>query len=433
MAIGEPPVHTEAVASGATAAISYADLYARWEHGHWRATEIDFSEDARQWREELSEFERRAALWNYALFFWGEDAVADDLSPYIDAAPREEQKYFLTTQQVDEARHAVFFKRFMHEVCGIGDGTVGGGLEVIRPQLTWGFRKVFDRLDEVADELRRDRSRPMLAKAVTLYHFVVEATLAQSGQHFITSYLDERDVLPGFREGMHNVARDEQRHIGFGVKLLADLNAEDERCAGAVADILREVVPWSAAVLQPPGGDRRYTECFGFTIEEIGEQGTRSLETKLRSAGLPLESLPGAPPLPLDLSPRERSERGQQLVEAGVLGEKTGPPSRDPETMALVMDTVRRGVDPAHGLTSPVTVQFAFDDADPWIIHVDNGTTRATPGRTDSPDVTIRCSYEVWTDILGGRLDSRRALLTRRLRPSGKPGVLLKLPKIFGR
>ena len=100
--------------------ISYDDLYARWEQSNWRATEIDFTEDARQWREVFTEFEREAALWNYALFFWGEDAVADGLSPYIDAAPREEQKYFLATQQVDEARHAVFFSRFMHEVAGVG-------------------------------------------------------------------------------------------------------------------------------------------------------------------------------------------------------------------------------------------------------------------------------------------------------------------------
>ena len=82
------------------------------------ATEIDFTEDRRQWTETFSDLERRAALWNYSLFFWGEDAVADNLSPFIDAAPREEQKYFLATQQVDEARHAVFFKRFMHEVAG---------------------------------------------------------------------------------------------------------------------------------------------------------------------------------------------------------------------------------------------------------------------------------------------------------------------------
>ena len=28
-----------------TDAISYDDLYARWERGNWRATEIDFSQD----------------------------------------------------------------------------------------------------------------------------------------------------------------------------------------------------------------------------------------------------------------------------------------------------------------------------------------------------------------------------------------------------
>ena len=27
----------------ATAQISYTDLYARWEKGNWRATELDFS------------------------------------------------------------------------------------------------------------------------------------------------------------------------------------------------------------------------------------------------------------------------------------------------------------------------------------------------------------------------------------------------------
>ena len=130
--------------------ISYTDLYARWERGNWRATEIDFTEDRRQWWEEMTEFERKAALWNYALFFWGEDAVTDGLSPYIDAAPTEEQKYFLATQQVDEARHAVFFARFMHEVCDVGDGTVAGGLEAIKPELTWGFRMVFDRLEQMS-------------------------------------------------------------------------------------------------------------------------------------------------------------------------------------------------------------------------------------------------------------------------------------------
>ena len=112
--------------SAAAAQVSYEDLYARWERGNWRATEIDFTEDRRQWHEVMTPHERRAALWSYAMFFHGEDAVADDLAPFIDAAPREEQKYFLCTQQVDEARHAIFFKRFMNEVVGRGDGSIAG-------------------------------------------------------------------------------------------------------------------------------------------------------------------------------------------------------------------------------------------------------------------------------------------------------------------
>src|SRR6266542_5306535 len=136
------------VAVSATDAISYDDLYARWERGNWRATEIDFTQDAIDWRERLTEEQRRSALWLYALFFHGEDSVTDNLSPYIDAAPLEEQKYFLATQQVDEARHSVFFKRFMHEVIGAGE-TIAEGLAYTEPQLGWGYRNVFDRLDRM--------------------------------------------------------------------------------------------------------------------------------------------------------------------------------------------------------------------------------------------------------------------------------------------
>src|SRR5437660_1418081 len=130
--------------------ISYEDLYSRWEHGNWQATEIDFSVDREQWQGTFSEIERRGALWTYSLFFHGEDSVADNLSPYIDAAPREEQKYFLATQQVDEARHAVFFDRFMREVLDYDSSTMRDSLARTRPELTWGFRNLFALLDRTA-------------------------------------------------------------------------------------------------------------------------------------------------------------------------------------------------------------------------------------------------------------------------------------------
>src|SRR3954452_13087142 len=135
-----------------TDAISYDDLYARWERGNWRATEIDFGQDRVDWRERLTEEQRRSALWLYTLFFHGEDSVTDNLSPYIEAAPREEQKYFLATQQVDEARHAIFFARFMKEVVERGE-TIAGSLASTQPELPWGFRRTFEKLDDVAARL----------------------------------------------------------------------------------------------------------------------------------------------------------------------------------------------------------------------------------------------------------------------------------------
>jgi ribonucleotide reductase beta subunit family protein with ferritin-like domain len=424
------------VASLPADAISYEDLYARWERGNWSATELDFSEDARQWREDFSDFERTAALWNYCLFFWGEDAVADNLSPYIDAAPLEEQKYFLATQQVDEARHAVFFKRFMQEVCGIGGGTIASGLQEIRPQLTSGFRKIFDRLDAMADELRADRSPANLAAGVTLYHIVIEASLAQPGQHFICGYLQERDKLPAFRKGMENIAADEQRHIGFGVKLLADLNREDPvGVPKAVARMLREVNGFTSQVLMPPGWDERYITVFNATFDDVGVEGVQSMTSKLRSAGLAIETLPGPPLLPPGLSPLEISQRGRALAKAGVIGVREGPTRRDPETIALLFDTIRRQVNPDHGLRHATTFQWEFTDPDipTWHLRVDNGSSVVAEGEAAAPDLRLRLSYQDWVDIVGQRLDPMRAVATGRLRPRGNPLALARLGKVFPR
>ena len=410
--------------------VSYQDLYERWEKGNWRATEIDFSEDRKGWHESFSDLERRAALWNYAMFFHGEDSVTDNLSPYIDAAPLEEQKYFLATQQVDEARHSVFFARFMREVVDAGDD-VASSLAATKPELTWGFRKTFEHLDKVADRLRKDRSKPSLAAAITMYHLVVEATLAQPGQHFIESYLEDRNVLPGFLSGMENVSRDEQRHIGFGVKLLSDLVKEDPDCKYAVADLLREIVSFSVGVFVPPNWDRRYVECFGSTIEDIYEQGMTSMDSKLRAAGLPLDELPGPPPFPADLTPRERAERAIALLSAGILGEKTGPPSRDPEVLALYFDTVRRSVDTDADTNGSMTIQWDFKDADPWHLRIANGATSAEKGRVEDPDVSLRCRFEDWVDITAGREDARLAVAKGKLRPKGSVMAFWRMRKVF--
>jgi hypothetical protein len=67
--------------------ISYDRLYRLWEQNPWSATSIDFTVDAEHWQTKLDERQRESALWNYAMFLVGEEAVARTLTPVLDAAP----------------------------------------------------------------------------------------------------------------------------------------------------------------------------------------------------------------------------------------------------------------------------------------------------------------------------------------------------------
>jgi hypothetical protein len=407
--------------------LSYEDLYARWEHGNWRASELDFSVDREQWQTTFSDLQRRAALWNYAMFFHGEDAVTDALSPYIEAAPREEQKYFLATQQVDEARHAVFFGRFMREVAQAG-ADIGSSLEATLPELTWGFRRVFARLDSMADELRRDHSLPKLAQAITLYHLIIEGTLAQPGQHFIETYLADADLLPAFHAGLRNVSLDEQRHIGFGVKMLSELLRQDSDCEPAVGELLREVLPWTVSVFIPPGWDERYVTCFGFTLNDIYEHGATAMEGRLRAAGIDVLKLRTG--LAFDTPVPERVRQAVTLLKAGYLGEPNGPVRPDAEATAILFEGVRRTVDTSK-VRGHATIQWEFTDAEPWHLEISGADASVGTGVLEHPDLRFRCRFEDWIDLAAGRIDPWRAILTRRVRPSGRLVMLLRARTLF--
>jgi ribonucleotide reductase beta subunit family protein with ferritin-like domain len=411
------------------AQITYDDLYRRWEQGNWKATELDFSQDREGW-ESLNEIQRKSALWIYSMFFYGEDAVADGLSPYIEAAPKEEQKYFLATQQVDEARHAVFFHRFFKEVIGV-EGDIAAGLEFTHSQLGWGYHNVFGRLERMVDELHTDRSLPKFAQAITLYHMIIEATMAQPGQHFIEDFFAKAGTMPGFSAGMERVSRDEQRHIGFGVKLLSELFQESEECKAAVAELLREVLPWVTGVFVPPGWDERYTTEYGFTLEQIYAFGMKSVEMKWKATGYPLSEMPpGIYPFDPEMPHEERAKRQIKLLRAGVLGEPNGKPMVDSDVESILFDVIARSAH-ADAVDRPVTIQWRFEDAAPWHVRIDNGSTSSAPGLADDPDLTLRTTWADWVDISIRGKDARKAILRRRLKPRGSLRQLARMPKIF--
>jgi len=157
---------------------------------------------------------------------------------------------------------------------------------------------------------------------------------------------------------MENVSADERRHIGFGVKLLSELAEQDPDCRCAVAELLREVIPWAASVLVPPRWDERYVECFGFTLE-------------------------------------------------------------DPDDMEVLLESVAAGFDASTVPSEGGILQWEFADADPWHVVVANGATRHVRWRADGPTMTFRSRFEDFVDAVAGRQDPRRLLATRRLRLRG--------------
>ena len=417
--------------------ITYEDLYQRWEQGNWSAYDIDMSKDREGWQG-LSEIQKRSAMWIYSMFYYGEDRVADTLAPYINAAPTEEQSYFLATQQVDEVRHSIFFHRFFKEVIGVGGESVQQTLSSTLPQLNWGYRGIFDRLDRMAEELRKDRSVAKFAQAITLYHLIVEGSLAQPGQHFIEDFFASGETMPGFTEGMTNVSRDEQRHIGFGVKVLSELLEEGapgwEENRAAVVELLKEVLPYMPGVFSPPGLDRSYTECYGFSIEDIIAFGFKLVRQRWRTIGYPTEEMPpGVFPFPAEDSEEEVAERQVQMMMAGVIGAPDGPaPQSSPEIQRLYFDLLTRVADPAAADGSPFVLQWRFTDAEPWHLVLDNGSTRAEAGEAPSPNVTIEATWADW--IASGKPDADRLkmIVQRRIRPRGKVRDLARMRKVFG-
>lgn len=201
------------------------DLYKRWEKQNWSVYDIEFTKDIADWAVLPDEIKAQLVGALYA-FFLGEAAVTDTLSPMVHAAPTDEDRQFLSTQLVDEARHTIFFDRFFREVLGVD------GLDAARqePEVQdylftmdeRGYGRLFYKhLREVTDAVRMDPGDyGKWIDSICLYHMVIEGMLALFGQRFILQAARAFDILPGFRAGFTAVTRDESRHVNYAVYAL---------------------------------------------------------------------------------------------------------------------------------------------------------------------------------------------------------------------
>ena len=283
------PALQESADRGEAKLLSYRDLYLLWERQQWSTQDLDFSRDRTDWHERIDPEERFQRMYGLSAFFIGEQKVADELGPIMRACPTEEQRIFLCTQIADEARHVQFFDRFYGEVGVLeGAGDLASRLRETEQHVNESFGQLFEgELKRRVDRLAADPSdTETLVETVTLYHMIIEGALALTGQHFIIDYNTQQGTLPAFVDGFEKVARDEHRHIAFGVRFLTDMANEDDRYREAIQRTLAETLPIADGVLEPPWAEDEDLELFGVSRDDTHAFAARCLTRRLKVIGL---------------------------------------------------------------------------------------------------------------------------------------------------
>src|SRR5437660_9644574 len=201
----------------------------------------------------MPEDEQKMRIFGLSAFFKGEECVTNTLAPYITAMPEDEMRIFLSTQLVDEARHTVFFSRFFKEALGLDYGRLEDTLHVVEQNMNDGLKYILiEALNGVAERIRQEPSNlSHLIEGVTLYHITIEGMMALAGQRNILENYRESNLFPNFRAGFTAVARDESRHVIFGVKFLRDMIQQDHANATIVHDALNKYVPTTLEAISP--------------------------------------------------------------------------------------------------------------------------------------------------------------------------------------
>ena len=265
-------------------------LYVLWESRHWASSALDFEQDRRDWAE-FPQAGRDLLVHSLAPIFAGEERVAALFPPIVLSAESDDEEAFLSTQQVDEARHTQFFVRFWREVFLPDADASEAAIADARSRCNDAFTELFDRrLTASVDRLRLDpRDIEAKVEAVAIYHLIVEGMLGLTSLSFALKYVRANDVLPGIAEGFANVKRDEHRHVGWGTWFLREKCRESDRYGSIVQDTLLELLPVAASVAvddaQGACDGLDACEFLGFPSAEINRYALRGLARRLKVIG----------------------------------------------------------------------------------------------------------------------------------------------------
>ena len=218
----------------------------------WNPAAIDLAPDAREWQE-LPDERRGRLLGLLAGFCVAEDAVAEQLTPYADAARQATlmsqeslMAWVFFLQRRDEQRHAALFDRIGAEVLALPGADSAERRAAAREYVPAAFLELFEeRLPALAAEIAAGRSG--LAQGVSLYHMILEGVVFDAGQKVLLDDLAD-GALPGVRQGIERVERDERWHVGFGLRCLIETEPTSEQLDDLLQRAAEAATVWGDAV-----------------------------------------------------------------------------------------------------------------------------------------------------------------------------------------
>lgn len=262
-------------------------IYRHWEHHQWSPFAIDFTTDASSYAA-LDEQTRDMLMWILAQRFQAEFQVARLLGPFLTAAPDYHTALVLATQVADEFRHVQAVLRVYEELVGIK-----GGIASVQPLADAYMDPVaatlYEALDSVVGALATSHDADTFLRAVFGYHVIGEGVVGRTTQRILPDRLRRFGAFPGLIEAQRLAARDETRHVGFGVTYVRRCVAEDRDHAwsvfGYVVEGFRtmctELLETADAAL-----DERFVTTYGLEPEQLWEKTMSTLRVRLQSVGL---------------------------------------------------------------------------------------------------------------------------------------------------
>jgi ribonucleoside-diphosphate reductase beta chain len=266
-------------------------LYRRWEDSQWNPFTIGLERDREQW-EAMAEDDRALIYWALSSLMVAEERITTKFSGLVGAHGSEEEASFLSTQQVDEARHMQFYARFRDEVIA-SPQAIAEHVSKAREQVSPAFRHIFDEalVEAHAQLVAAPADLSAKVRFVTIYHLILESTLGLTSFRFITGYLEDQGLLPGFVDGYSRIHHDETRHIGYGIWFLRETAREHSDQAETIRATLRDLLPSVADALGGSGEGGPDIQRLGVSTDDVRQFALDGLTRRLEIIGVPLASV----------------------------------------------------------------------------------------------------------------------------------------------